>query len=324
VTGVQTCALPISALLLGLALAFALIRAVSLPLNRITGGLRGGAEELAQASGEVSASSQTLAEGSSQQAASLEQTASSLEQLAAMTKQNAEGAQQADRLMRQAQGVVETALGSMKLLRQSMTRMTEASDETARIIKTIDEIAFQTNLLALNAAVEAARAGEAGAGFAVVAEEVRNLAQRATEAARHTQSIIEGSLQNVREGGELVKTTDEAFNQVEESSRKVSGLVGEIAQASGEQAQGLAQINQALSEMDKVTQQVAANAEEGSAAAEELSGQAGTLLEMVADLEKLVHGGNGAGKPRPARKALWRPGPKADRQPLPAPEEMEF
>jgi methyl-accepting chemotaxis protein len=226
--------------------------------------------------------------------------------------------------MRQTQGVVETALDSMKRLRQSMSRMTEASDETARIIKTIDEIAFQTNLLALNAAVEAARAGEAGAGFAVVAEEVRNLAMRAAEAARHTQSIIEGSLENVREGGELVKATDEAFGQVEESSRKVSGLVREIAQASGEQAQGLGQINQALAEMDKVTQQVAANAEEGSAAAEELSGQAGNLLEMVEGLERLVHGGNGARPAGPGRKALGRFREGRGQEALPPPEEPQF
>jgi methyl-accepting chemotaxis protein len=314
------------ALLLGLVVAFLLTRAVTGPLNQITFGLREGAEELAQASGEVSDSSHTLAEGSSQQAASLEQTAASLEELSAMTKQNAESAQQADRLMSQTRGVVETAMDSMTRLRQSMSRITEASDETARIIKTIDEIAFQTNLLALNAAVEAARAGEAGAGFAVVAEEVRNLAMRAAEAARHTQSIIEGSLQNVREGSELVKVTDEAFSQVEESSRKVSGLVGEIAQASGEQAQGLGQINQALAEMDKVTQQVAANAEEGSAAAEELSGQAGNMLDMVEGLEELVHGGNGAPpekSERPARKALWRPKARRD-EALPAPGEEEF
>jgi methyl-accepting chemotaxis protein len=314
----------LTALLMGAALAFLLTRVVSLPLNRITGGLRGGAEELAQASGEVSASSQTLAQGSSEQAASLEQTAASLEELAAMTKQNAESAQQADRLMNQTRGVVEAALDSMKRLRGSMSRLTEASDETVRIIKTIDEIAFQTNLLALNAAVEAARAGEAGAGFAVVAEEVRNLAMRATEAARHTQSIIEGSLQNVREGSELVKATDEAFGQVEESSRKVSGLVGEIAQASSEQAQGLGQINLALGEMDKVTQQVAANAEEGSAAAEELSGQAANLLEMVEGLEVLVRGGNGGRPAGRGRSAPWRLPGRSGGKDLPAPEGASF
>jgi methyl-accepting chemotaxis protein len=205
-----------------------------------------------------------------------------------------------------------------------MSRLTEASDETVRIIKTIDEIAFQTNLLALNAAVEAARAGEAGAGFAVVAEEVRNLAMRATEAARHTQSIIEGSLQNVREGSELVKATDEAFGQVEESSRKVSGLVGEIAQASSEQAQGLGQINLALGEMDKVTQQVAANAEEGSAAAEELSGQAANLLEMVEGLEVLVRGGNGGRPAGRGRSAPWRLPGRSGGKDLPAPEGASF
>ncbi len=295
------------ALLMGAAMAILLTRAVTKPLGRVTHSLREGAEELSQASREVSASSQTLAEGSSQQAASLEETAASLEELTAMTKQNADSAQQADSLMSQTQGIVGQAMESMKELTRSMSRITEASDETARIIKTIDEIAFQTNLLALNAAVEAARAGEAGAGFAVVAEEVRNLALRATEAARQTQQIIEGSLQNVREGSDLVKVTDNAFSQVEEGSRKVSGLVGEIAQASREQAQGLGQVSQALSEMDKVTQQVAANAEEGSAASEELSGQAATLLDTVAGLEALVSG-NGRNGLRGGRPAALLPG----------------
>ncbi|MGD9125300.1 MAG: methyl-accepting chemotaxis protein, partial [Desulfarculaceae bacterium] len=160
----------------------------------------------------------------------------------------------------------------------------------AHIIRTIDEIAFQTNLLALNAAVEAARAGEAGAGFAVVAEEVRSLALRAAEAAKNTQDLIEQNIRDVKQGGEMVKATDDAFTQVEQSATKVGGLVSEIAAASQEQAQGIDQINQATAEMDKVTQKVAGNAEQTAAASEELNGQVGALASVVTDLAKVLGG----------------------------------
>jgi len=179
-----------------------------------------------------------------------------------------------------------------------MEDISKASDETSKIIKTIDEIAFQTNLLALNAAVEAARAGEAGAGFAVVANEVRNLAMRAAEAAKSTSGLIEGTVKKVREGSELVERTNTAFAEVSKSAARVAGLVSEIAAASGEQAQGIGQINKAVSEMERVTQQSAANAEESAAAGEELTAQAGQLKRYVADLDSLIggkaSGGNGA------------------------------
>jgi methyl-accepting chemotaxis protein len=150
-----------------------------------------------------------------------------------------------------------------------------SSDETAKIIKTIDEIAFQTNLLALNAAVEAARAGEAGAGFAVVADEVRNLAMRAAEAAKTTAGLIEENIKDIKEGSELVASTDEAFKQlVRDNSNKVGELVGEIAAASQEQSQGVEQVNNAMADMDKITQQNAASAEQSASASEQLNSQA--------------------------------------------------
>jgi methyl-accepting chemotaxis protein len=281
------------ALVLGGLLSFFIARGISRPIRRISEGLGQGSEQVAAASAQVSSAAQTLAQGASEQAASLEETSSSMEEMFAMTKQNADNSNQANSLMHEAGKVVAQANDSMKELRGAMEKITAASDETAKIIKTIDEIAFQTNLLALNAAVEAARAGEAGAGFAVVADEVRSLAMRAAEAAKNTSSLIEGNLQNIRQGADLVASTDGAFSQVEESSQKVGELVAEIAAASGEQTQGLEQINRATSDMDKVTQQVAANAEESAASSEEMNAQAVTLNEMVAELMSMV---DGAGK----------------------------
>jgi methyl-accepting chemotaxis protein len=183
---------------------------------------------------------------------------------------------------------------SMTHLTQSMEEISRASEETSKIIKTIDEIAFQTNLLALNAAVEAARAGEAGAGFAVVADEVRNLAMRAAEAAKNTADLIEGTVQKVHEGSDLVAKTNEAFGEVSKSAAKVGELVSEIAAASNEQAEGIGQVNKAVAEMDKVVQQNAASAEESASASEEMNAQAVQMKSMVNELVALVGGkGNG-------------------------------
>jgi methyl-accepting chemotaxis protein len=180
----------------------------------------------------------------------------------------------------------------MTELIQSMKEVNSASEETAKIVKTIDEIAFQTNLLALNAAVEAARAGEAGAGFAVVADEVRNLAMRAAEAAKNTANLIEGTVSKVKQGSDLVGKTAEAFSQVASSSTKMKELVGEISAASTEQSQGVEQINKAINEMSQVTQHVAASAEESASAAEQLNAQSEQMKGMVGELVLLV-GSNG-------------------------------
>ncbi|MCL5808206.1 MAG: methyl-accepting chemotaxis protein, partial [Deltaproteobacteria bacterium] len=233
-------------------------------------------------------SSQHLAEGASEQAASLEETSSSLEEMSSMTKQNADNANQAKAMMNEAKLVVEKANEQMARLTEAIGQITRSSEETGKIIKTIDEIAFQTNLLALNAAVEAARAGEAGAGFAVVADEVRNLALRAAEAARNTSELIEKTIKAVKAGNEMTVSTQDAFQANAKLSVKISQLVDEIATASEEQAHGISQLNTAVTEMDKVTQQTAANAEESASAAEEMNAQSQQMRMYVEELAMVV------------------------------------
>lgn len=278
----------------GLVLAFFLARGITNPINRAMAGIEEASEQVRTASEQVASASQELAEGSSEQAASLEETSSALEQMAAMTRQNADNAKEATQLMGQSGRIVEQANQSMGLLTSSMGQITVASEQTQKIIKTIDEIAFQTNLLALNAAVEAARAGEAGAGFAVVADEVRNLALRSAEAAKNTANLIEGTVKSIREGSQLVEKTNAEFSQVTDSVLKSGELIREIAAASEEQSQGIGQVSHAVAEMDKVTQKNAASAEESASASEQMKAQAGQLRGYVEDLARLVGGADGA------------------------------
>jgi methyl-accepting chemotaxis protein len=282
----------IAALASGLLLAFFLTRSITRPIIRIIAGLTDGSREVSAAASQVSSAAQSLAEGSSEQAASIEESSSSLEEMSSMIKRNADNAHQANIMMESTQSVVNEADGSMQQLTQSMGEISQASEKTSKIIKTIDEIAFQTNLLALNAAVEAARAGEAGAGFAVVADEVRSLAMRAAEAAKNTADLIEGTVKKVKDGTSLLARTNEAFTKVSDSAGKVADLVSEIAAASTEQAKGISQINTAVTELDKLTQQNAANAEESASAAEEMNAQAETMLGIVGELVAMVGGGN--------------------------------
>lgn len=290
-------------LILGVFIAFFITRGVTKPLGRAIEGLDEAAVLVASGSTQVSMASQQLAEGSSEQAASIEETSSSLEEMASMTKQNAGNANQANQLMVETREAVSIASQTMANLTGSMSEISKASEETSKIIKTIDEIAFQTNLLALNAAVEAARAGDAGAGFAVVADEVRNLAMRAAEAAKNTANLIEGTVRRVKEGSELVEKTDRHFQEVAASVGKSAELVGEISAASQEQAQGIGQLSTVVNDMDKVVQQNSANAEETASASEEMSSQAERMKEFVGDLNKLIGAGIGS------RRAVVKPAP---------------
>ncbi len=307
----------------GIALSFGILLSFSISrsLRHIITGLAEGAEQVASAAGQVSAASQSLAAGSSQQAAGIEETSSSLEEMSSMTRQNADNAGQADRLMKETLAVVDKADHSVQALTTSMQEISSASEETSKIIKTIDEIAFQTNLLALNAAVEAARAGEVGAGFAVVAEEVRNLAKRAADAAKNTADLIDGTVKKIKAGSQTVAETSGAFSTVSGQTAKVSELVAEIAAASGEQSQGITQVNTAVTDIDKVTQHNAATAEESASAAEEMSAQAEQMKAMVQELVVLVEGGKrkeAAAEAHPSVEAAPEPVRKPSRRTAPS------
>lgn len=278
----------VSAIVLGILAAFFITRGVVRPIGRVIEGLNDGAEEVVSASGQVSLASQSLAQDASAQAATLEETSSSLEEMSSMTKWNADNAGEADHLMHEAGQVVVAANESMNRLIASMGEISKASEETSRIIGTIDEIAFQTNLLALNAAVEAARAGEAGTGFAVVAEEVRNLALRSADAAKNTAVLIEETVKKVKGGSALVTATSEAFGNVSQKTDKAGKLVSEIAAASNEQAQGIGQLNKAMEVMDSAVQGVAANAEESASVSEEMNAQAEEMKYHVSQLVAII------------------------------------
>jgi methyl-accepting chemotaxis protein len=277
-------------LLAGILLAWSITRSITKPLRMVIEGLAEASDQVASGSGQVSSASQHLAEGASQQAASIEETSSSLEEMSSMTKQSADNAEKARSMMEEASQIVQKVDKHMGDMATAIGEITRSSEETGKIIKTIDEIAFQTNLLALNAAVEAARAGEAGAGFAVVADEVRNLAMRAAEAARNTSNLIENTIKAVHNGGELTQATQEAFTENMDIAGKVNELVAEIAAASAEQAQGIEQVNTAVADMDKVVQQVAANGEESASASEEMTAQAVQMKDFITSLIHLVGG----------------------------------
>jgi methyl-accepting chemotaxis protein len=275
----------------GLLLTWLLARKTARPIMGAVDGLLASSDSIAAAAVQISSASQQLAEGASEQAAAIEETSASLEEIASTTRKNAENAGYADKLMKNTNEIVERANHSMQSLTSSMTEISGASEQTQKIVKTIDEIAFQTNLLALNAAVEAARAGEAGAGFAVVADEVRNLAMRAAESARSTGELIESTVKKIRVGVDLVQQTNQEFNEVTSMVTKSGELVGEIAAASHEQAQGIDHLNQAVQEMDKVVQRNAASAEETASITGEMNAQSALVKDMVGGLATLVGSG---------------------------------
>jgi len=273
---------------LGATIALASIRGTNSVLRRATLELSGGAEHVVSASKQVAGASHSLSQGATSQASSLEETSASMEEMASMTRKNAENSQQAAATVAETEQLVKSANVALNEMEASMAAIKDSSDKVARIIRTIDEIAFQTNILALNAAVEAARAGEAGMGFAVVADEVRALAQRSAQAAKDTATLIEESIANSNQGQHKVLQVSGAMESITQSTMKVKGLVDAVSVASQEQAQGIDQVSQAIAQMEKVTQATAATAEQSAAASEELSAQAAASMQVVARLEALV------------------------------------
>jgi len=267
---------------------------LSTPIYRVIRSLTDAARKVSAASSLVSSSSQELAEKTSQQAASLEDTSSSLEEIASMTKGNAEHAQQVDRLSNESSAYLKDANNSMKDLIRNMEETSSASVNVSRVIKSIDEIAFQTNLLALNAAIEAARAGEAGAGFAVVSEEVRSLALRSAESSKNTQELMKKIIQMIEVGAGLVKETDTKYRDAAVKVHKVTDLIEEVSNASAEQTKGIEKINRAVAEMDRATQDNAANAQKSASASEALNAQVEQVNGMIHDLFAVVGSSNGA------------------------------
>jgi methyl-accepting chemotaxis protein len=305
----------LAAFVLGISLSLMMSTRIAKTLREIADRLSSSSDQTASAAGQVATSSQSLAEGASEQAASLEETSSSLEEMSSITKRNTETAQKVKELATQARQAGDVGSADMQEMSTAMDAIKTSSGDIAKIIKTIDEIAFQTNILALNAAVEAARAGEAGMGFAVVADEVRNLAQRCAQAARETAGKIEDAVQKSSHGVTISSKVGASLQEIVTKARQVDEFAAEVAAASKEQSEGIGQVSKAITDMDKVTQGNAASAEESASAAEELSAQAESLREAVADLLVLVNGQKGSRSPAPISALAQDSAPSPSRKP---------
>ena len=275
---------------LSLGLAWWVNRGVTRVLARVSSMLQEGSGNVTGTANKVATAGQCLAQGATEQASALEETGAAMEEMSSMTKKNADTAKHASGLSSEAKAAADRGNTAMGKMTQAIHAIQKSAGETAKIIRVIDEIAFQTNLLALNAAVEAARAGEAGRGFAVVADEVRNLAMRSAEAAKNTAAMIEQSVQSAASGVQIAVEVGKSLSEITTANNKVNELVGEIAAASDEQARGIEQVNGAILQMDQVTQQNAGNAEDSAAASGELADQAEQMHAVVAELIALVDG----------------------------------
>ena len=270
--------------------SYFITRSITRPMKKIIEGIGVVSGQVNSAANDLSLASKSLSEASGIQAASLEETSASLEEIASMTRQNADNVIQADKLADDARKSSEQGSEAMSRMVTSIQDIKDSADQSAKIINTIDEIAFQTNLLALNAAVEAARAGDAGKGFAVVAEEVRNLARRSADAAKDTSELVEENRQRAEQGVRVANDVNGLLQDFNKSIRKLGEIVREVAAASNEQAQGVDQVNAAMSQIDHVTQSNASNSDLTAASSEQLSAQAEQLNGLVADLAVLIDG----------------------------------
>ncbi|MGB0372872.1 MAG: methyl-accepting chemotaxis protein [Opitutales bacterium] len=274
--------------LVGLLFSVILSRSIVKSLKTVVGALKSSSESTLRESGSLAESSKRMAEGASEQAASLEETGASLEEMASMTQHNADHAITAKELATSSKSAAEEGSQSMSKMKNAMHSIQDSSEEVRKIIETIDEIAFQTNILALNAAVEAARAGEAGQGFAVVAEEVRNLAHRSALAAQDTASKIEEAVSKNKQGVLLSEQVDDGLGNILDLAERLDETMGKISEASLEQRSGIEQINSAVAQMDQVTQAAAATSEETASSSDHLTRQARELQTIVEDLGQMV------------------------------------
>jgi methyl-accepting chemotaxis protein len=282
-------------IVVGGAVAFEIARRITRRIALIVQELGASSGSVSSASNQVSLSGRTLAEGASSQAASLEETSAALHQIASMARRNTQSAQQAKGIATETRTAAEAGTREVEAMNTAMAEIKTASTGIGNIIRTIDEIAFQTNILALNAAVEAARAGEAGAGFAVVAEEVRALAQRSASASKETSVKLADSVAKSNHGATVCTQVAARLRDIATKSRTVDELVAEITLASSEQTQGIDQLNQSVTQMDSIVQKSVVQTEEGAQVAEELSAQAATMRQCVEDLTRVVGGRKTAG-----------------------------
>ncbi len=277
-------------LVLTMALVMFLTKSIKAPLLNLYRGFGEIAGTMIRASDQLSASSEKLAQGATQQAASLEETAASTEEISSMARSTTENATTATGVAGELNTLAQRGCEEMLRMSTAVAAIHKSAEETSAIIGNIEAIAFQTNLLALNAAVEAARAGEAGRGFAVVADEVRNLAQRCAQAAQDTRDKIKLSAKLSLNGVSAAREVSEALRRVKVQAEKAALIVNEISGATQEQSLGLSQVNTALIELDKVTQANSASAEESAAASHELRQEAHRMTNFVEDCGDVVNG----------------------------------
>lgn len=268
-------------LVLGLIMVYAAFQTSIKPLMRVARDIYEGTEQSRSASSQLTHASHKLAQGASEQAAAIEETSASLEEVSSMIHSTAHNAEQAKQLASETRVSAQEGVQNMGEMTSAMEAIERSSNDVAKIVKSIDEIAFQTNILALNAAVEAARAGEAGAGFAVVADEVRSLAQRSATAAHESAEKIEASIRNSRLGAVSLQRVKESLGQIETKIGKTDMLVAEITMAAREQAQGIEHVSIAIEQMNKVAQDAAGSASQIALAAELTHDQAKNVENLL-------------------------------------------
>jgi methyl-accepting chemotaxis protein/methyl-accepting chemotaxis protein-1 (serine sensor receptor) len=270
------------------ALALLGARGASKTLREVTSKMANASSQVSNAAQQISSASRSLAEGAAHQAESLDSTTVASHEMSSMTQQNATNARQVTSLIANVDRQITDANSTLDQMVESMNGITSSSEKIARIIQVIDEISFQTNLLALNAAVEAARAGEAGMGFAVVAEEVRNLAHRCAQAASDTSQLIQASITSSAEGKQKLDQMAGAIRSITKSAAEARQLVEEVNSGSQEQARGIENIVQALSQVQQITQQAAASAEQSAGASAAMLDESATMHHVVQQLVEMV------------------------------------